>query len=104
MIRFLFRTAGLLVLAAAFVFVVYDGTKSIAANALIYIKVSELWTLVHPASLQALRPLIDRYTPWMWDPVVTTVLNAPAFAAFAVVGAILMLIGRRRKPLIGYAR
>ena len=36
MIRFLFRTLGLLFLAAAFVFVVYDGTKSIAANAVSY--------------------------------------------------------------------
>jgi hypothetical protein len=105
MIRFLFRTLGLLLLAAAFVFAVYDGTKSIAANMLVYIKVSELWMLVHPGSLQQLRPYIEQHlTPSLWDPVATTVLDAPAFVAFAIVGAILMLLGRRKKPLIGYSR
>jgi len=105
MIRFLSRTLGLLVLAAAFVFFVYDGTKSIAANAFVYTKVSEIWMLVHPTSLQQLRPLIEEYTaPWFWDPGATAVLEAPAFVAFAIIGVILMLLGRRKKPLIGYSR
>jgi hypothetical protein len=105
MIRFLLRTLGLLLLAAAFVFFIYDGTKSIAANALVYTKVSEVWMLLHAASLAQLRPLIEQHaSPWLWDPVATTVLDAPAFAAFAIVGAILMLLGRRKKPLIGYSR
>jgi hypothetical protein len=105
MIRFLFRTLGLLFLAAAFVFVVYDGTKSIAANALVYTKVDEIWSLVHAASLQQLQPFIEKNAPpWLWDPVAMTVLNAPAIAAFGIVGAILVLLGRRKKPLIGYGR
>jgi hypothetical protein len=105
MIRFLFRTLGLLFLAAAFVFLVYDGTKSIAANALVYTKVNEVWTLLHAASLQQLQPLIERNaSPWLWDQVAVTVLNAPAFVALGIVGAILVLLGRRKKPLIGYAR
>jgi|ERR1700733_7672801 hypothetical protein len=105
MIRFLFRTLGLLLLAAAFVFFVYDGTKSIAANALVYTKVSEIWSQVHPASLAQLRPLVEKYTAaWVWDPGATTVLDAPAFVVFAIVGAFLMLLGRRKRPLIGYSR
>ncbi len=105
MIRFLFRTLGLLFLAAAFVFLVYDGTKSIAANALVYTKVSEIWTLLHAASLQQLQPLIEKNAPpWLWDPVVVTVLNAPALVAFGIIGALLVLLGRHKRPLIGYAR
>src|SRR5450432_364583 len=105
MIRFLLRTLGLLFLAAAFVFVVYDGTKSIAANALVYTKVSEVWTLLHAASLQQLQPFIEKNaTPWLWDPVAVTVLNAPALVALGIVGAILVILGRRKKPLIGYGR
>jgi hypothetical protein len=105
MIRFLFRTLGLLFLAAAFVFVVYDGTKSIAANALIYTKVDEMWSLIHAASLQQLQPFIEKNAPpWLWDPVAVTVLNAPTIAAFGIIGAILVLLGRRKKPLIGYGR
>ncbi len=105
MIRFLLRTLGLLFLAAAFIFLVYDGTRSIAANMVLYTKVDEIWSLVHQASLQQLQPLIEKKAPpWVWDPVMTTVLDAPATAALAIVGAILILLGRRKKPLIGYAR
>ena len=105
MIRFLFRALGLLCLAAAFVFFIYDGTKSIAANALIFTKVDEVWTIVHAASRQRLQPVIMEYTtPWLWDPVAVTLLGAPVCVVFAVVGAILVLLGRRKKPLIGYDR
>jgi hypothetical protein len=105
MIRFLLRTLGLLFLAAAFIFLVYDGTKSIAANMLLYSKVDEVWSLLHTASLQQLQPLIEKKAPhWLWDPVVTTILDAPAIVAFGIVGAILLLLGRRKKPLIGYGR
>jgi hypothetical protein len=105
MIRFLFRTLGLLFLAAAFIFLVYDGTRSIAANMLLYSKVDEIWSLVHTTSLQQLQPSIEkRAPPWLWDPVATTVLDAPAVVVLGIIGAILILLGRRKKPLIGYGR
>src|SRR5579871_6795111 len=100
MIRFLLRALGLLFLAAAFIFLVYDGTKSIAANMVLYSNVDEIWSLVHTASLQQLQPLIEKNAPpWLWDPVVTTVLGAPAIVVFGIAGAILILMGRRKKPL-----
>ena len=43
MIRFLFRFLGLICLAAAFILVVYDGTKSIAGNQLYFTSVQALW-------------------------------------------------------------
>jgi hypothetical protein len=105
MIRFLLRTLGLLFLAAAFIFLVYDGTRSIAANVLLYSKVDEIWSLLHTASLQQLQPSIEKHAPpWLWDPMVTTVLDAPAVIVLGIVGAILILLGRRKKPLIGYGR
>jgi hypothetical protein len=105
MTRFLLRTLGLLFLAAAFIFLVYDGTRSIAANVLLYSKVDEIWSLLHTASLQQLQPSIQKHAPpWLWDPVVTTVLDAPAVIVLGIIGAILILLGRRKKPLIGYGR
>jgi hypothetical protein len=105
MIRFLLRTLGLLFLASAFVFLVYDGTRSIAANLPVYSKADEVWSLVHAASLQQVQPWIEQHAPhWLWDPVATTVLGAPAFAILGVAGAILTLLGRRKKKLIGYGR
>jgi hypothetical protein len=105
MIRFLFRTLGLLFLAAAFVSFVYDGTVSIAANAVMFTGLAELWTRVHAASLLRAQAIIERSAPaWVWDAIALPILNAPAFLVFGVVGVILMLIGRPKKPLIGYSR
>jgi hypothetical protein len=36
--------------------------------------------------------------------VVMTVLNAPAVIVLGIIGATLILLGRRKKPLIGYGR
>jgi len=105
MIRFLLRFIGLCLLATAFVFFVYDGTKSIANQQMIYIKVSDVWAIVDQNSLQQLQPAIEHRVPaWLWDPVTTSVLNAPTWVALGVVGAILIVLGRKKKPLIGYAR
>ena len=105
MIRFLLRTLGLLFLASAFIFLVYDGTRSIAANQLVYSKVDEVWALVHAASLQQLQPWIEQRAPrWLWDPVATTILGAPAAVVLGIAGAILILLGRRKRKLIGYSR
>ena len=105
MIRFLFRFAGLWILAAAFVWLVIDGTKSIAGNALFYTPLSDTWNSVHAASLQQVQPVIERYAGKLaWEQVSQWVLNAPTFAVFGVIGAVLVLIGRKKKPLIGYDR
>jgi hypothetical protein len=105
MMRFLFRLLGLLCLAAAFVLLVYDGTKSIAADYLYFTSVRTLWDLVNAASLARVKPLILPYAGGLlWDPVMLTILAAPAWSLFGVVGILLMLLGRRKKPLIGYVR
>ena len=59
MIRFLFRLLGLLCLAAAFLLVIYDGTKSIAGNAVFITSVRNALGADQRRSLQALRPLIE---------------------------------------------
>ncbi|MBS0536518.1 MAG: hypothetical protein JSR72_20895 [Proteobacteria bacterium] len=105
MIRFLLRALGLFGLAAAFVLVIYDGTKSIAGNKLFLTSVGDLWTLLNPKSLAAIKPLVSPYASGMlWDPVTVTFLSWPAWAVLGVVAIIFLLLGRPRRPLIGYAR
>ncbi len=105
MIRFIFRFLGLLLLAAAFILVIYDGTKSIAANAFYFTSVRTLWELVNAASLVKLQPLIRSYAGGvLWDPVAVSLLAAPAWSLLGFLGIVFILLGRRRKPLIGYAR
>jgi hypothetical protein len=105
MIRFLLRLIGLLCLAAAFILVIYDGTKSIAANNLYLTSVRTLWELINAGSLQRLKPAIEPYAGGiLWDPGMVAVLAAPAWAMLAGFGIVFILLGRRKKPLIGYAR
>ncbi len=105
MIRFLFRSIGLFCLAAAFVLVIYDGTKSIAGNRLFLTSVDTLWSLINANSLAKLQPLISPYANGIfWDPLAVSILAAPGWAVFGILGVLFMLFGRRKKPLIGYAR
>lgn len=105
MIRFIFRFFGLWILAAAFIFLIYDGTKSIADRTDFFItKASDVWSAIHQASLAALQPAIEGLSPWLWDPVAITILRQPAWLVLAVTGILLIMIGRKKKPLIGYAR
>jgi hypothetical protein len=105
MIRFLFRFLGLILLAAAFILVIYDGTKSIAGNSLSLTTVQALWELINPASLAKLKPLIALYAGGLlWDPLTVSVLAAPAWSLLGIAGVLLLFFGRKKKPLIGYAR
>ena len=104
MIRFLLRTLGLWLLAAAFIFVVYDGMRSIAGNVLVLTRVADFWSNVHQASLLGLQPLLENYASWLWNPVMVTFLAQPVALVFAIVAIILVVLGRKKKPLIGYSR
>ena len=105
MIRFVFRLVGFVILAGGFIALVYDGTKSIASRSPVFTPLGQIWNNVHSSSLQLLQPAIERHvSPLLWDPVVLDILTAPAWLVFGILGAILMLIGRKKKPLIGYAR
>jgi hypothetical protein len=105
MIRFLLRFLGLIALAAAFVLFVYDGTKSIASSEIRITQVGDVWSAIHQSSLLALQPAIEHHLgTWLWDPVMLKVLTQPAWVVLLIFGVILMLLGRRKKPLIGYSR
>jgi folate-dependent phosphoribosylglycinamide formyltransferase PurN len=59
MFRFLFRFAGLVVIAISFLFVVYDGTKSIADQTTCISRVGPTWVNIHPNSLSAFEPAVE---------------------------------------------
>ena len=105
MIRFLFRFVGFWILAAGFLLFVYDGTRSIAGSAFLITKTGDLWSNIHQNSLLLLQPAIERHVAiWLWDPVMLTILTAPAWLVLGVIGILLIVLGRKKKPLIGYAR
>ena len=104
MIRFLLRLIGLLLLALAFIFFVYDGTKSIADQRWYVSRVAEVWATFHEASLAQVRPTLEGWAVWLWDPVARSILDAPTCLVLVILGTILVLLGRKKRRLIGYAR
>jgi hypothetical protein len=105
MIRSLLRFLGLVLLAAGFIFFIYDGTKSIADHSLNITNLGQTWSDIHQNSLALLKPLIEkRVAGWLWNPVMQTVLAQPTWVVLGVFGMILTTLGRKKKPLIGYGR
>jgi hypothetical protein len=106
MIRFLLRFLGLWILAAAFIFLVYDGAGWVANGAPLHsTQVGQLWSNVHQNSLLLLQPAVERHVAvWLWNPVIMTVLEQPVWLVFGIIGSVLILLGRKKKPLIGYIR
>ena len=105
MIRFLFRFVGLICLAAGFILLIYDGTKSIAGNMVFLTSVRTLWELINAGSLAKLKPMIEPYAGgFLWDPLMVAILAAPSWSLLGAFGIMFLVLGRRRKPLIGYAR
>ena len=105
MIRFLSRCVGILLLAMAFIFIVYDGMKSIADHVFYATRIEQFWTEVNGRSLQMFQDIVERYTAsaiWQW--LLLPLLDQPIAVVFGILSVILILAGRKKKPLIGYVR
>ncbi|KAF0123312.1 MAG: hypothetical protein FD152_3343 [Xanthobacteraceae bacterium] len=102
MIRFPLRFAGFLLIAAGFVALVIDGTRSIAGQRLMMTSISDTWRAIHFDSLgQVQKALQASGQEWLWDPLMLVLLALPTAAVGLGLGALLMLAGRRREPQIG---
>jgi len=104
MIRFLFRFVGLCLLATAFVLFVYDGTKSIANHDLLYTRLGDVWAIIDQNSLNAVQDWLKQRLAWAWEPYLQRGFDLPGWMVVGIVATVMILLGRKRKPLIGYAR
>jgi hypothetical protein len=105
MIRGFFRLIGLLLLVGGFIFLVYDGARWVAdQNLLRFTPCKDLWNNVHQSSQLAFRTWVESNVPWLWNSVIKVVLDQPVFVVMGLLGLVLMILFRPRKPLIGYSR
>ena len=65
-------------LALAFVFLVYDGTKSIANQQFVYLRVNELWADIDQHSLNQVQDWFKAKALWAWDPYARPFSNCQA--------------------------
>ena len=104
MIRGLFRFIGVLLLAAGFIFLIYDGQRSIADQTVRLTRLGEFWNDIHQSSQQSLQVMLEASAPWLWNSAGKFILNQPTWAVLGVLGILLMLLFRPKRRLIGYAR
>jgi hypothetical protein len=103
MIRLVFRFLGVLLLAAAFAALIIDGTKSIAASAILYTPTSDTAAQIFPEKFRLLQPALERIHPMLWNPVMADILRLPVWIIIASFGIICLLLGRKPRPKIGYS-
>ena len=103
MLRFLARVLGLLLVAAGFVGLVIDGTRSIANSTVSLTPLGELAFTLFPRSFPLIEPTVSRYVhPWLWDPILLNIFLLPAALIGFVVGGALLWIGQKPAEPIGY--
>src|SRR4051812_50037987 len=92
---------GLWILAAGFVALVRDGTKSIAGNAVFITRLADDWNNIQASSLESLKTLVERYEcDSGWEIVSFYLLAAPIWLVFGILCSILVLISRKFLTLI----
>ena len=90
------RILGTWLIGLALVLIVIDGTKSLAANAVMFTSLSDVWTQIHLQSLESVREFFEgRFFASLLGVVLDAVLTYPAFAVIGVPGVVLALMGRR---------
>lgn len=93
--RLILRILGTWLIGLALVLLVVDGTKSLAANAVVFTSLADLWMQVHPPSLDAVSGFFEsRFFAALLDAALKAVLDYPAFAVFGLPGIALALAGR----------
>jgi hypothetical protein len=101
--RFLVRVLGLLTVAAGFVGLVIDATKSIANSQVVYVPLGEVAFALFPRQFPILEPAVTRHVhPFLWDPVLLNFFLMPASVIGVVLGALLLWLGQKPPEPIGY--
>ena len=103
MIRFILRSAGFILLAAAFAGLVVDGTRSIAAHGLLQFSFGDVASWLAPARTGA---ILQAAAHWP-DPapvLLRGLLSVPGWVVTGALGLVLFSLGRPRVPSIGRSR
>jgi hypothetical protein len=102
-LKFIARSLGLLLIAAGFVGLVIDGTRSIVNNAVSFAPIGKVAGVIFPGSATGLDgSLAQRSYPWLWEPIATYGLQLPASLTGFIIGAFLLWLGQKPLEPIGY--
>ena len=104
MVRLFFRFVGLLLLAGAFVALVVDGTRSVAAGTVAIVPFGRTSSAMFPDAFAKLHQAVQTHLPVLWDPVLVTLFLLPTWLVLGALGMMIFGLTRRRAAKIGYSR
>ena len=97
---FLLRVFGVWFLLLAMVAAVVDATKSLGGGgSWVVTPLATQWAELSPATLEAVKSTIETNVgAFLWNPVITTILQAPTWLVFGLLGVLLYWLGQKRRP------
>lgn len=99
--RLFLRVLGTLLIAFAVILLIIDGTRSLAANGLVFTPLEATWEGMHAESLAAVRDFLGtRLFGPVLDPLVSAILGFPGWAVIGVPGLLLAWAGRSRRERV----
>jgi hypothetical protein len=92
------RIAGWVLLLLAAAAVGYEAVAAMGSGAWRLKALGEIWFAIDVGSLNLMQAVIQRYlSPYLWEPVITSILLLPAWLAFGAPGALLAWACRRTR-------
>ena len=88
---------GWILLALGVAILCHDLVKWLLTGSFVLIDVGSFWSAVHGTSLKLAEPAIARYVhPFLWHPVMSTILLWPVSIVVGLPGVILIFLARGR--------
>lgn len=98
MFRFFLRITGYVALAGAFVSAVIDGVRSISGGALLMTATGDLLR----SQIFEIRRLVSYVHPFLWDPLVYSILRLPVWLVLSAIGLIFFVVSVIRDKPAGF--
>ena len=99
--RLVLRLLGTWLLGIALILFIIDGTRSLAASALVMTPLGDTWLALHPQSLADVRLFLgSRFFGPLLETVVTAILALPGWLVLGVPGAFIAWLGRTRRARV----
>jgi hypothetical protein len=104
MLRLILRFLGLCLMAAGFVTLIVDVTRSLTSGKLHITTIGERATEFFPDKLALMQDAVEHHLhPLLWDPILVDFQRLPIWVVAAIIGALMFRLARKPAPKFGFS-